>query len=78
MVNTEPHQYLIPMCQHYNILNIVVNTERVLSHSVLKKDYNILNIVVNTELIYKKYIRMKHYNILNIVVNTELKTIPRS
>ena len=34
---------------HYNILNIVVNTERSYANNYLKGDYNILNIVVNTE-----------------------------
>ena len=34
---------------HYNILNIVVNTEQTPSYSGIRFYYNILNIVVNTE-----------------------------
>ena len=49
----------------------MVNTELMLSHSVLKKDYNILNIVVNTELDSDLLSAGGDYNILNIVVNTE-------
>ena len=49
----------------------MVNTERGLSPSVLKKNYNILNIVVNTEQDQFQILRHEDYNILNIVVNTE-------
>ena len=34
---------------HYNILNIVVNTEPTGNEYIYASDYNILNIVVNTE-----------------------------
>ena len=49
MVNTE-RQFTTPFdFIHYNILNIVVNTELINSGVSLISDYNILNIVVNTE-----------------------------
>ena len=37
---------------HYNILNIVVNTEHEMQGQDHLFDYNILNIVVNTELVH--------------------------
>ena len=55
----------------YNILNIVVNTERYRFWQFLSWHYNILNIVVNTEPSDNLYTQGLHYNILNIVVNTE-------
>ena len=62
--------YNIP---HYNILNIVVNTELFLISTLYKLYYNILNIVVNTELKNTIPVSSCYYNILNIVVNTELQ-----
>ena len=56
---------------NYNILNIVVNTERVSPLYVRNTDYNILNIVVNTEQSSRAKEKIYNYNILNIVVNTE-------
>ncbi len=50
MVNTERGNYKYWSQAHYNILNIVVNTELVNDINIFIIDYNILNIVVNTEL----------------------------
>ena len=72
MVNTEQSYSIINKFNHYNILNIVVNTERMILKRVITLDYNILNIVVNTEQCYGIVNKFNHYNILNIVVNTEL------
>ena len=49
MVNTEPVTISIGVKHDYNILNIVVNTERRDKYPLLSHNYNILNIVVNTE-----------------------------
>ena len=40
---------MVQVLADYNILNIVVNTERKLGMVQMLADYNILNIVVNTE-----------------------------
>ena len=50
MVNTEPLPETRVAGFDYNILNIVVNTERRKWLGKKVQDYNILNIVVNTEL----------------------------
>ena len=75
MVNTELSNQQIYVCCHYNILNIVVNTEQALTAKTNEENYNILNIVVNTELINQQIYVCCHYNILNIVVNTERATL---
>ena len=49
MVNTEQLLYSGSSAEYYNILNIVVNTERDDRFDFYNPDYNILNIVVNTE-----------------------------
>ena len=41
---------------YYNILNIVVNTERETGNGAGAGNYNILNIVVNTEPLAKRRI----------------------
>ncbi len=56
---------------NYNILNIVVNTERFIRSLCEIENYNILNIVVNTERGSRLLQYHYNYNILNIVVNTE-------
>ncbi len=71
MVNTELLKTLIQIYQNYNILNIVVNTERDAENTYQSLYYNILNIVVNTELFTYSKVTNFNYNILNIVVNTE-------
>ena len=50
MVNTELGSLPNILLIHYNILNIVVNTEQEFITGNEDGDYNILNIVVNTEL----------------------------
>ena len=50
MVNTEQENDFVVDQLHYNILNIVVNTEHLSYTSPAERNYNILNIVVNTEL----------------------------
>ena len=50
MVNTELIPMFVNLGDNYNILNIVVNTERDFKDYVTNGHYNILNIVVNTEL----------------------------
>ncbi len=72
MVNTEQVILLTQLKFYYNILNIVVNTERNSHHGSYFVDYNILNIVVNTEQEEAVGKAEVNYNILNIVVNTEL------
>ena len=52
MVNTERIRFKTTNPQHYNILNIVVNTEPPVFGGRYWSNYNILNIVVNTELYY--------------------------
>ena len=74
MVNTEPHRPFLGGYFYYNILNIVVNTERLQFMTVFPANYNILNIVVNTEHIHRQQSNEFYYNILNIVVNTERST----
>ncbi len=54
---------------HYNILNIVVNTEHLGTDRNAWAYYNILNIVVNTEHLANAGLSKADYNILNIVVN---------
>ena len=49
MVNTEPSAPQYDTKANYNILNIVVNTERDALIEKIINNYNILNIVVNTE-----------------------------
>ena len=49
MVNTERVILDRSAIKHYNILNIVVNTEPGNGAGAGSIDYNILNIVVNTE-----------------------------
>ena len=49
MVNTELIATQTHDTPHYNILNIVVNTERGNYRYWSQAHYNILNIVVNTE-----------------------------
>ena len=49
MVNTERELRLVFGLDYYNILNIVVNTERLGPVAIITANYNILNIVVNTE-----------------------------
>ena len=49
MVNTELSHAAASTVIHYNILNIVVNTERDMRDTLSFWHYNILNIVVNTE-----------------------------
>ena len=49
MVNTERVRYTEFLQSHYNILNIVVNTEQSYEGFEYTGNYNILNIVVNTE-----------------------------
>ena len=49
MVNTEHDDTPYDFSQHYNILNIVVNTEQMWKLMYTTLHYNILNIVVNTE-----------------------------
>ena len=71
MVNTEHMAIRQYRQSHYNILNIVVNTELPTAVYDCVPDYNILNIVVNTELPTAVYDCVPDYNILNIVVNTE-------
>ena len=71
MVNTEPLPRASNPPPYYNILNIVVNTERICCRHFFKLHYNILNIVVNTEPKQHLYLMSDNYNILNIVVNTE-------
>ena len=53
MVNTELYNTIEDYFNHYNILNIVVNTEPSLLQEKTYRNYNILNIVVNTELTHK-------------------------
>ena len=55
MVNTEHYNSLPDEIKHYNILNIVVNTEQIFLGINGQTDYNILNIVVNTEHIFSLY-----------------------
>ena len=50
MVNTELPTAVYDCVPDYNILNIVVNTERGNYRYWSQAHYNILNIVVNTEL----------------------------
>ena len=71
MVNTELLVRAVNRKRNYNILNIVVNTERNPSLDIEIDDYNILNIVVNTEPTLDYHVNRLNYNILNIVVNTE-------
>ena len=54
MVNTERIRPKTTNPQHYNILNIVVNTEHNIINFTFRINYNILNIVVNTELSLNK------------------------
>ena len=49
MVNTEHLSSQALIRTNYNILNIVVNTERAHMATRQHRYYNILNIVVNTE-----------------------------
>ena len=49
MVNTERELLPTSLPLHYNILNIVVNTELIMRKLLDLMNYNILNIVVNTE-----------------------------
>ena len=49
MVNTEHYALILILLNHYNILNIVVNTEPGGLKQFQEANYNILNIVVNTE-----------------------------
>ena len=49
MVNTERADIFQVTDINYNILNIVVNTERKHRKPKIRHYYNILNIVVNTE-----------------------------
>ena len=72
MVNTELPTAVYDCVPDYNILNIVVNTERLRYFNVTRIYYNILNIVVNTEQNDDLKKVLTYYNILNIVVNTEL------
>ncbi len=51
MVNTERDDRFDFYNPDYNILNIVVNTERLNLKGQTSLHYNILNIVVNTELV---------------------------
>ena len=51
MVNTELDTDTGAILSDYNILNIVVNTERINVAIKQHRYYNILNIVVNTELL---------------------------
>ncbi len=71
MVNTELFMDKLKDFLYYNILNIVVNTERQQFTTAFPVNYNILNIVVNTELLKNIAKKLNNYNILNIVVNTE-------
>ncbi len=71
MVNTELNRPFLGGYFYYNILNIVVNTERESGNGASAGNYNILNIVVNTELKEELRFKLTYYNILNIVVNTE-------
>ena len=76
MVNTEQDYFTSALPFHYNILNIVVNTELIRKRVITLGNYNILNIVVNTEQLAHRYQVLMYYNILNIVVNTELFYLP--